>query len=150
MADSKVDLEAGGPNLLVDLVAEALHEGGDGILERRVRVFGRGDALLQFARLGVLEKPLEDARPLSLCPVEINVAGSERNEDLASAARSSKEHVETALASFCGDRAEGHAIEARPGDAWTVSDGNENDVTLIALDVFEVLHEYVFVLSLAQ
>src|SRR5271157_1821881 len=65
MADSKVDLEAGGPNLLVDLVAEALHEGGDGILERRVRVFGRGDALLQFARLGVLEKPLEDARPLS-------------------------------------------------------------------------------------
>ena len=46
MADGKIDLEAGGPNLFVDLVAEALHEGGDGLLERRVRVFGRRDALL--------------------------------------------------------------------------------------------------------
>ena len=82
--------------------------------------------------------------------VEIDIAGLERYEYLASAARACKKHVETTLASVCGNRAEGHAIETRACDAWTVSDGNENDVTLIALDVFEVLQEYVLVLSLPQ
>jgi hypothetical protein len=53
-------------SLLIDLVAKVLHERSDGLLERQVRVFGRWDVLVQLARLGVLEEPLEDARPVAL------------------------------------------------------------------------------------
>ena len=99
---------------------------------------------------GILEKPLEDAGPVSPRPIEIYVAGLKRHKYFASAARACKKHVEAPLASVRGHGAEGHAIQAGAGDAWTVSDRNENDVTLIALNVFEVLHEHVLVLSLAQ
>ena len=69
-----------------------------------------------------MKKSLEDARPLALSPVEINVAGSERYEDLASMARARKEHIQAALAAIGRDRTEGHAVKARASDAWTVSD----------------------------
>ena len=63
MANGDIDLEPSGADLLVDLVVEALYDGSDRFLERRIRVLGRRNAFLKDAGLGVLQEALEDTRP---------------------------------------------------------------------------------------
>ena len=111
MANSKIDLEPRRPNLFVDLVPRPSIKATRSPRNGESASSDVGCAPRELARLGILQKSLEDPRSFTLRAIEIDIAGCKGYKDLAATARPRKEHIEAALASFLRNGAKGHAVE---------------------------------------
>ena len=132
---------AAGRHFFMDFVAALAYRIRQRLLERRAEIPPR------FARrvgghdagFGVLEKSLERGDSARLRSVERDVLGLQVGEHLAAPPRPRNQHVQPPMPAFVVQRPESHGHSARP--IAPVAHADEDDVALVPLHVFEILHE---------
>src|ERR1700691_5166354 len=105
---------------------------------------------LENTGLCILQEALEYSRSLPPGAVKVDVAGRERDEYFATTPCTGEENVETPLATLAGNGTKSHAVKTRARCARPVANGNENDIPLVALNVFEVLDEHILGLTFME
>src|SRR6185369_3260951 len=93
---------------------------------------------VQRAGLRILQECLKDLRPAAGRSLEVDVLTRDRREDLAPTTRATDQHVQPPLTPDAAQGTERHAHVAVGIPA--VSDRDEDDVSLVALNRFEILH----------
>src|SRR5262249_17246303 len=137
--DGQVDDEAGRTDLGLDLVAEVFQSPGHLALEVRVMIPTRTLLVVQYAGGRIAQERLEDRSPARPGSLQVDVVGLDRAEDFTPLAGARDQDIQAAFAAFDREGPEIHGDIA--GRVAGVSDGDEDDVALVPLDVFEVLDE---------
>ena len=88
---------------------------------------------------GKLQKGFEGLGSRRFGPVQVNILCGQIGEHLATALGPSDQHVQPPLSPIVVERIEVHIYLA--SGVASVSHANENDVSFVALDCFQVLHE---------
>jgi len=139
ISDGEIDEKSGDTHLRINLVTER-HDGlAHGFLEGRILIaFGIGGDR-EMAGSGVVEKGFEGGHASAGGAFQIDIFRDDRGKDLAAFSRARDEDVQAALAAVHAERAEAHG-QVSVG-ILAVADGNQDDIALVTLDIFQVFHE---------
>ena len=151
-ANAQVDAEPGAAHLEIDGVPEPPNHFEDVFLKQVFRAVPGGQGLVDSSGFRELQESFQDAGTISfrVRARKIHIPWGERSEDLAAYTRAAEQHVQPPLSAVEIDRAEVHAPEVSSSLGGPIAYGDENDIALVALDVFDVFHEDVLGLAFAQ
>ncbi len=149
MANAKIDLEANRSDLVIDKVAHPSDFGCNVSFKWSIGFLAGRYALVDYSRLGIIKKSFEDARPFKLRFRQVHLAGIKRTKYFAADASAREEDIKPSLTPFVVDGAKTHR-GLTTGCARSVAYAHQNDVSLIALDVFDILDEHVLASTLSE
>jgi hypothetical protein len=136
---SKIDEEAGHPNLRPNIIAKASYSLRHVFLEWRVEAPFGLHGYRCISVFGELQELLQGPDAGLTGAVEPNVFCYNGGTHLSPFPGAGNQHVQAALAAITPHRSE--ILGEFPVGVSTITNGNEDDVPLVALDVFQVLDE---------